>query len=67
MFERRLKIVLIILLVFAGVLVVRAATIQIVYHQHWSDEAALSLRGWHPIETTRGNILDCKNRELAMP
>src|SRR5437016_987312 len=66
MFERRLKIVLIMLLVVAAALVMRAASIQIIYHSYWNELAEKSLEVPHPVETTRGNIFDCKNRELAL-
>ena len=64
MFERRLKILLMILLVFVlGLL--RAVQLQVVERADWKRKAAESMRSDALTETTRGKILDSKGAILA--
>lgn len=65
MFERRLKIFLLILGLAVGGLLVRAAQLQIVQRDYWKREASDELKKVHYLETDRGAIVDCKGRELA--
>lgn len=65
MFERRLKIFLLILLALGGLVVVRAAQVQILDHRQWQDEAAATIVPPEFLETMRGRILDCKGRVIA--
>ncbi len=65
MFERRLKIILMILLVFILVLVARAVQLQIVEREDWAKKAAETMRSETLAETSRGRILDCKGAVLA--
>ena len=66
MFERRLKIFLIVLLSFVCVLLARAMQLQVVERDHWRDEAAKSMRAEKTIETSRGPIVDRKGAVLAV-
>lgn len=65
MFERRLKILLIILLLCSAALAIRAAQIQIVKHDFWLAKAGQLMNRDEFVETTRGRILDIKGRTLA--
>lgn len=58
MFERRLKILLFILLVACGALAIRAAQIQLLQHDLWRRQATEIMKRAEFIETTRGTILD---------
>ncbi len=58
MFERRLKILLGILLLVTVVLLLRATQLQVLNRSHWVDEAKESLKKTRPLETTRGAILE---------
>jgi penicillin-binding protein 2 len=65
MFERRLKIFLMFLLVFVVCLLVRSVQLQIVQGSYWRDEAARSMRSETYTDTSRGQIVDCKGAVLA--
>ena len=65
MFERRLKIFLLILGLAVGGLLVRAAQLQIVQRDYWKKEASDELKKVKYLETDRGAIVDRKGRELA--
>jgi penicillin-binding protein 2 len=66
MFERRLKIVFWIMACGALALVGRAGQIQIAQKDRWTREAADLMTRRELIETTRGRLLDCRGRELAV-
>jgi cell division protein FtsI/penicillin-binding protein 2 len=66
MFERRLKVLLIFLLVASAGLAIRAAQIQIFQHDHWRTQAAELMKRDEFIETARGAILDRNGRQLAV-
>lgn len=65
MFERRLKIFLLVLGLAVGGLLVRAAQLQIVQRDYWKREASDELKKVRYLETDRGAIVDRKGRELA--
>jgi penicillin-binding protein 2 len=65
MFERRLKIYLLILAAGVCGLLCRAAQLQFFQRDYWRHEAADTLRKVRYLDTDRGPILDCKGRELA--
>jgi penicillin-binding protein 2 len=58
MFERRLKILLIILLVVSACLAIRAAQIQVLQRATWRAAAAEIMKSDEFVETTRGSIVD---------
>ncbi len=66
MFERRLKVLLIVLLIASAGLAIRAAQIQIFQHDHWRTQAAELMKRDEFIETARGAILDRNGRQLAV-
>ncbi len=66
MFERRLKIFLLGLLLATLVLLARAERIQVAHHADYEDKAAKLAVVSIPTETTRGQILDAKGLVLAM-
>jgi cell division protein FtsI/penicillin-binding protein 2 len=66
MFERRLKILLALLVCVTAVLVVRAAWVQIVQKEYWRGEALKTLKISQPIETGRGAIVDRWERPIAV-
>ena len=66
MFERRLKVFLLILFAMTGVLVLRAAQVQIVQRAHWQARADSHLTSSRLLETVRGKILDVKGRDVAI-
>lgn len=66
MFERRLKILLILFTLFSVVLIARAFVVQVVGRSHWEDEATRIMEDQITIPTTRGRILDCKGRPIAV-
>jgi cell division protein FtsI/penicillin-binding protein 2 len=66
MFERRVKIILLILLIITGCLALRAAQIQILDHEKWRAAAADIMKRDEFVETTRGTIFDRKNRPIAI-
>jgi len=65
MFERRLKILLFILLVASAALAIRAGQIQIIQHNLWRRQATEIMKRGEFIETTRGSILDRRGQTLA--
>lgn len=65
MFERRLKLLLVGLVVMLAVLAVRAAQLQIVQHEEWAERARASLKRHQLTETVRGTIYDVKGRVIA--
>lgn len=66
MFERRLKVILLILAVMVLVLMGRAAQVQIFNRDYWRQEARSAMRRTHPIEAGRGSIKDRLGRVLAI-
>lgn len=66
MFERRLKIFLILLFVMTIVIALKAAHIQVIEHDHWSARAEDLRTRTIYVETTRGRILDRNGEELAV-
>src|SRR5688500_8296402 len=65
MFERRLKVFLVLLFAMTGVLAIRAAHVQIVQRDHWAAEALKQMTRWRYVPTVRGKILDKDGREVA--
>lgn len=65
MFEQRLKILLVALIVILTVLAFRAGQLQIVQHTEWNDRAKASLKRQQLTDTVRGSILDVKGRYIA--
>src|SRR5436190_14769493 len=65
MFERRIKIFLAILIVFAVLLLVRALQVQVLQRNDWSKEAIRVMTRPELIDTSRGRILDRKGRPIA--
>jgi penicillin-binding protein 2 len=65
MFERRLKIFLLILLAFGALVAARAAQVQLLEHDQWQNEAAATVVPPEYLQTTRGRILDCRGRVIA--
>lgn len=66
MFERRLRIVLLIVFACGMAIALRAAQVQLVQSAHWRALALESMKRAQLIETTRGRILDVKGREIAI-
>jgi penicillin-binding protein 2 len=65
MFERRLRLFLLIIFALGAVLVGRAMQVQLVQASHWQSLAEQSMRRGQLIETTRGRILDARGKVLA--
>jgi penicillin-binding protein 2 len=65
MFERRIKIFLAILIVFAVLLLVRALQVQVLQRNDWSKEAIRVMTRPELIDTSRGRIMDRKGRPIA--
>jgi penicillin-binding protein 2 len=65
MFERRIKVVLLILFVMTGVLLLRATHLQLINGRYWSERAESAMYGTRYIETVRGKIVDFKGRVVA--
>jgi penicillin-binding protein 2 len=65
MFERRLKTLLFVMVLLTLALAGRAAWIQIVQKDWWTQEAVKVLTQQKYIETTRGKILDVRGAILA--
>ena len=65
MFQRRLKLLLILLLILSAALVLRAVQVQWIEHAYWRSQATELMKRWEFIETTRGAIRDRKGRLLA--
>lgn len=66
MFERRLKIFLLILLCVTGVLVLRAMQLQVLGREHWQKRALEAGKRRELVETTRGSIIDAKGEIIAV-
>lgn len=67
MFQNRLKILLVLLLVVTGLLMLRALQLQVFDSSEWADRASKAFApAAQLIETTRGRILDYKGREVAV-
>jgi penicillin-binding protein 2 len=66
MFERRLKILLGVVLACTAALMGRAVQVQLVQGGYWRQRAADSMRRFVSTDTTRGRILDFRGRELAV-
>src|SRR4051794_6729757 len=66
MFERRLKIFLGLVFGVTSVLLLRAVQLQVFARSHWQAEAAEFAKRPQLVETTRGRILDCKGKEIAI-
>ena len=66
MFERRVKIVLILIASVVIVLIGRAAQVQIVNCDYWQKQAAEAMTRTYFLDTTRGNILDRNGKVLAV-
>lgn len=66
MFEKRLKILLVALVVCLSVLALRAGQLQITQHGEWDQRAKASLRRQQLTETVRGSIIDVKGRPIAL-
>lgn len=66
MFERRLKIFLILLMAVTCVLGLRAFQLQVLGRSQWRDRAGDLMKRSRMIETTRGRILDIKGRPIAV-
>jgi penicillin-binding protein 2 len=66
MFERRLKVVLLLLVATSVLLGVRALQLQVWGSTQWDLEAAESMKRARTIETIRGSILDRRGREVAL-
>ena len=65
MFERRLKILLLILVLATSALVVRAFQIQVIQRDDWRKKASESMTHIEYTDTTRGRIVDRLGRTLA--
>jgi penicillin-binding protein 2 len=65
MFERRLKIFLLFVLLATIVLLARAMQVQVINHSYWTQRAAGLLQTTHFTETTRGRILDINGKVMA--
>src|SRR5438067_958624 len=65
MFERRLKILLGLVLVLAAVQLLRSAQLQLVQKGGWQKEAEKLMSGTTSIETSRGRIVDRKGLLIA--
>ena len=66
MFEHRLKVFLVVLLLVTLTLVLRAAQVQVLQHKAWQEQAAKALTRSEHIETRRGAILDRNDIVMAM-
>lgn len=65
MFERRVKIFLLIIVLLTGVLLMRAAQVQLLEHKTWNQEAEDIMTAGELIETSRGRLLDVHGLTLA--
>ena len=65
MFEHRLKIFLTIIFVLAGVIVLRAAQLQILERGVWQSRAELAMQRGMLVDTPRGRIYDRKGELIA--
>ncbi len=65
MFERRIKVVLLILFAVTGVLLMRATYLQLLNGSYWASRASEMEKKKQWIETIRGRIVDFKGRVVA--
>ncbi|HLL89130.1 MAG TPA: hypothetical protein VK324_07490, partial [Tepidisphaeraceae bacterium] len=65
MFERRLKLVLLVLFLFTGLLVLRAAQVQLLGRAVWEERAEKTMQRSQTVETVRGRLLDVRGRSVA--
>ena len=65
MFERRVKIFLAVLILFALFLVARAFQTQVLGRGYWRAEAEKAMTAPEFMETGRGSLLDRKGRPIA--
>jgi cell division protein FtsI/penicillin-binding protein 2 len=65
MFERRLKIVLVVLALFTVVLILRAGQVQVIQNDKWTSQAAETMKRSVLIDTVRGAIRDRKGKLVA--
>src|SRR3954465_13670179 len=66
MFERRLKIFLLMLLLVTGVMLMRAVQLQVFGRDDWQRQAEESRKRPRLIETTRGTIFDHTGKPIAL-
>src|SRR5947199_7384913 len=66
MFERRLKVFLVVLFLVIIALLGRAFQLQVLAADEWQKQAESVGRKRHLVETTRGTIVDCRGREIAL-
>ncbi len=66
MFERRLKIFLILVAAMVLVLMGRAAQVQIIHRGYWKSQAAEAMKRTHLVDTSRGAVADRKGNVLAI-
>lgn len=66
MYERRLKIFFLILIAITAGLLFRAGQVQVLNATEFQEKADEFLSRTQYLETTRGSILDCLGRELAV-
>ncbi len=66
MFVKRLLILFAFLAVGVTAIGMRLAQLQVAQVKHWRDEAKTFINRHYMIPTTRGAILDCKGRYLAL-
>src|SRR3954469_16021031 len=65
MFDRRVKIILGLLACFTFMLLLRAGWLQVVQGSEWQRKASETSKRSSFVETSRGRILDFKNRVVA--
>ena len=66
MFERRLKIFFAFLAGVVGLLILRAANLQLVNGDYWRNQSHETLKRTTFVETARGRILDYRGRVVAV-
>jgi penicillin-binding protein 2 len=66
MFQRRLRILVLILAMVSLAVVVRASRLQLSQGQEWKDKAQANITEVTPLPASRGRILDIKNNVLAV-
>ena len=66
MFERRLRVFLLVAFFLISLLLIRAAQLQVFGKAQWTADAQAFSQRRHLLETTRGKILDVRGRELAV-
>ena len=66
MFERRLKILVAVMVAFTLVLIGRAFAVQVIGRDYWETQSSQLMTRVQRTETTRGGIRDCKGRLLAV-